>query len=154
MLWRELPCQINTQIAFFSSLIITFSSFVGYSKYIKKQTINMCDNNVDIYDKIDDKYDLYSKINDKESLNKKPEEILNQEKKKLKFQNSIKNTIKTFRANNSIYRLFGYASLLVGFFYLNNNQLLSLIPYLVGFAIAPISVLLFKIKQQILNNIM
>ena len=139
---------LNTQMAFFSSLIITLGSYFGYKKNIEKRIANTdikYDNKPDICDKIDDKYDLYSEINNTSDLsNDEIKDILTQEKLKLKSKSNIKNTMKSLGANSSIYRLFGYGGLIVGFFYLNNNQLLAPIPYLVGFLIVPISVLVSR----------
>jgi hypothetical protein len=139
---------LNTQIAFFSSLLITIGSYLGYKRNIEKRVNN---SNVedyidtpDTYDKIDDKFDLYSEINEQKELSKEDiQEIIQDEKQKLKSQSSIKNTIKSFGGASSIYRLFGYGSLIVGFFYLNNNGLLEPISYLIGFLIVPITTISF-----------
>ena len=141
MLWL-----LNTQVAFFSSLLIVIGSYFGYKRNIEKRIDNSDLSNLkdtpDTYDKLDDKFDLYSEINEEEDLSKeKIKEIIVDEKQKLKNQSNIKNTIKSFGGASSIYRLFGYVTLVIGFFYLNNNQLLEPVSYLIGFIIVPVATL-------------
>ena len=53
---------LNTQIAFFSSLMVTVGSYLGYKKNIQSRAQDQVndDDNYDEVDKMDDKYDLYS----------------------------------------------------------------------------------------------
>ncbi len=138
---------LNTQVAFFSSLLITIGSYLGYKRNIEKRVENLdtklMNDTPDSIDKIDDPFDLYSEceIDEKELSKEEVQEIFVDEKKKLKNQNTFKNTFKSISGASSIFRLLGYGLLVVGFFYLNNNQLLEPISYLIGFIIVPISVL-------------
>lgn len=145
LLQGEITWLLNTQVAFASSLLITIGSYLGYKRNIEKRVENIDPatliDSPDTIDKIDDQFDLYSecKINEKE--------IFLDEKKKLKNQSNIKNTMKSFGGASSLYRLVGYGSLVAGFFYLNNNQLLEPISYLLGFIIVPVSTLATNILK-------
>jgi len=141
----------NTQIAFASSLLITIGSYLGYKRNIEKRIENIDTKALvdtpDTIDKIDDKFDLYSEddINNEELSKEQVQEIYQEEKQKLKQQSNVKNTFRSLGATSSLYRLFGYGSLILGFFYLNNNQLLEPISYLIGFIIVPVAVLATKL---------
>jgi ABC-type transport system involved in cytochrome bd biosynthesis fused ATPase/permease subunit len=136
---------LNIQIAFISSLIITIGSFYGYKKNIQNR-VNLTDNQflnntADTIDKIDDPYDLYSDDIKQTQENKISKTINN-------IKQTTKNTIKSFGAFGSLYRVVGYVVLIIGFFYLNNNQLLNPIAYLIGLIITPIIVLLFAFLNR------
>jgi hypothetical protein len=142
---------LNIQVAFISSLLIVLGSYLGYKKNIERRVedypVDFDNNNPDEIDKVEDPYDLYSKINiNEEELSKEEaKEIFKEEKEKLKNQSNVKNTIKSFGAASSIYRIGGYVLLVIGFFYLNNNKLLEPIIYLIGFTIVPLSTLMTKL---------
>ena len=148
---------LNTQVAFASSLLITIGSYVGYKRNIEKRVQNTVPEDFkdapDAYDKIDDKFDLYSddEIIDKELTDDEVKDIFKDEKKKLKNQNTFMNTFKSIGGASSAYRIVGYVSLVIGFFYLNNNGLLEPVSYLIGFIIVPIATLAskFAIKEEI-----
>ena len=132
---------INTQVAFFTSLLVTYVTFLSYKNIVLKNVENQThtDNkDRDIIDKQDDPYDLYSsEIN---------EQIL--EANKPIKQNHFKNLKKSFLSFVSFYRIGGYITLIVGFFYLVNNNLFDVWSYLFGFLVVPISVLLLSIKKS------
>jgi len=54
----------------------------------------------------------------------------------------------------SLYRIFGYVGLIIGFFYLRNNDFLHIYSYILGFLIVPISALFITIflKKEYNNN--
>jgi len=134
-LFGEQIWLLNTQIAFFSSLLILLGSFVSYKKSITKRVKGFESSefaNRDEIDKIEDRFDLYS--NDEELSD---EEVLKDEKKKLSFFKSLKN-LKYSGSFVSFYRLTGYIFLIVGFFFLLNNDFLHIFSYLFGFLIVPI----------------
>ena len=123
---------INTQISFFSSMMIITGSFLAYKKSIETQvkTYESLDDK-DELDKIDDKFELFSddKIieNDKE---KTDTELILEEQAKAKKGN-WKN-IKYSRASASIYRIIGYTFLVISFLYLVKNNLFVIFPYIIG----------------------
>jgi hypothetical protein len=137
---------INIQIAFISSLFISTATFLSYQKNVniavKSKTLK---NNIDFdcIDKINDPYDLYiDGINDELVINPTKEQIQKAMKPiKQNHINNLKNTLLTY---TSFYRIGAYIILIIGFFYLNNNKLLEIIPYLLGFLIVPIGSLLSK----------
>ncbi len=150
LIYGDFIWLLNTQVAFVSSLIITIGSYLGYKNNIKKRVKNIDHQDLvdtpDTIEKIDDPFDLYSdiKIDEKELTKEEVQEIFQDEKKKLKNQNNIKNTIKSFGATSSIYRIIGYIALVTGFFYLKNNDLLDPVSYLIGFIIVPVATLTSK----------
>ncbi len=131
---------INLQVAFLSSFFIVIGSFIGYRKNIIKQSENYIikdQHERDTVDQIDDKFDLYSEINENELSEEEIKQIIQDEKKKHNIKDSIQNTMKSFGAATSIYRVVGYLLLVFGFFGLKNNHILDPIVYLIGFLIVP-----------------
>ncbi|MCI0501783.1 MAG: hypothetical protein L0Y61_08590 [Epsilonproteobacteria bacterium] len=140
---------INLQVAFFSSFFIVLGSFLGYRKNIIKQSdeyIIKSENERDVIDAIDDKFDLYSEINENELSDEDVKDIIKEERKKQNIKDSLTNTMKSLSSATSIYRIAGYVLLVIGFFFLNNNQLLIPIAYLLGFLIVPIMALVVNLK--------
>lgn len=133
---------INTQIAFFTSLLVTYATFLSYKNNVLKGVENQIQvDDTDIIDKIDDPYDLYSSdINEQVIENPTKEQIL--EANKPIKQNHFSNLKKSFLSFTSFYRIGGYIFLIIGFFYLVNNNLFDVWAYLFGFLIVPISVLI------------
>ncbi|WP_254240843.1 hypothetical protein [Aliarcobacter skirrowii] len=153
ILFQNIIWLLNLQVAFFSSLFVTIASFLSYRKNIKNRLSNIDDTNRfsaddrDKIDEIDDPYDLYSEyeeISESELTSDKIKEIIEEEKRKVK-QNSIKNTVFSAGGFVSIYRVFGYAFLIFGFFALNNNNLFIPLAFIIGLGIVPIGVLFTKI---------
>ncbi|XPV70574.1 MAG: hypothetical protein ACNI25_08305 [Halarcobacter sp.] len=143
---------LNTQIAFLGSLFVTITSFLSYRKNIQNRLSNFDSSKVnssedrDKVDEIDDPYDLYTEyeeIPEEQLTPEKIKEIINEEKSKVK-KDSFKNTIFSATGFVSIYRILGYGFLILGFFALNNNKLFLPIPFLVGLAVVPISVIVSK----------
>lgn len=156
ILFQNTIWLLNLQVAFFSSLFVTIASFLSYRKNIKNRLSNIDDTNRfsaddrDKIDEIDDPYDLYSEyeeIPESELTSDKIKEIIEEEKRKVK-QNSIKNTVFSAGGFVSIYRVFGYAFLIFGFFALNNNNLFIPLAFIIGLGIVPIGVLLTKLFKK------
>ena len=140
---------LNLQVAFFSSFFIVLGSFIGYRKNILKQSEDFIirdENEKDVIDAIDDKFDLYGEINENELSDEDVQEIIKEERKKQNIKDSLTNTMKSLSSATSIYRIMGYVLLVIGFFFLNNNQLLIPIAYLLGFLIVPIMALIVNLK--------
>ena len=152
----EFNWLLNTQVAFISSLLVTYASYLGYKKNILKRVDSHVNNyaNYDELDKMDDQYDLYSpdveQIEVKEEMTKEEiKEEIKKNKQALK-KNNTKNFIDAFGAMTSLYRIGGYVFLVIGFFFLNNNGYLEVVPYILGFLIVPLSALVlnFILKNQ------
>lgn len=146
----------NTQIAFISSLFISIATFLSYKRNVEKRLQNaIADvdaiNDRDVIDEIDDPYDLYSEDNineEKELSAQEIKTIIQEEKLKVK-RNSFKNTIFSAPGFVSVSRISGYATLIIGFFYLNNHSLFEPISYLLGLSIVPIAMLFTKVITTI-----
>ncbi len=129
---------INFEIAFLSSLSIILGSMYSYSNLINKRVHSgETPLSEDLIESIDDPYDLYSQeIVYDEDMELK--DIIKEEKKRIKG-----NTVKNFKVGSgalvSWYRIVPYIFLIIGFIGLNNNQLLSLLPYLSGLGVGIIS---------------
>jgi hypothetical protein len=142
---------VNLQVAFWSAFFIILGSGFAYLRNINKR-VALYDKNYeqrDEIDIIDDKFDLYSEMNEKEDLSKEEiHQIIQEEKSKIKRKDSIKNTFNSIGAVGSIYRIVGYLLLVVGFFYLKNNQILEPLVYLLGFLIVPLMALIVQYNQK------
>ncbi|QDF28644.1 hypothetical protein [Halarcobacter anaerophilus] len=146
---------LNTQVAFLGSLFVTLASFFSYKRNVQNRLSNLdlskqLKDERDKIDEIDDPFDLYSEneeIPEEELTAQKIKEIIKEEKTKVK-RDSFKNAVFSAGGFVSIYRILGYATLVLGFFALNNNKILLPIPFLIGLAIVPISVLISKITLK------
>ncbi len=146
---------LNTQVAFISAMIITIGSFLGYRSNINsriknidtKEQSSMLDER-DSIDKIDDPFDLYGEINPQEEFTKEEiKNIIQEEKQKVK-QNSFKNTIFSATGFLSLYRILGYAVLIMGFIALNNNNLLNVFAYFGGLLTVSVATLIINAKTK------
>lgn len=147
---------LNTQVAFFSSILITIATFLSYKTNIENRLSNIDLTKInegvdrDKIDEIDDPYDLYTQykeIPEDELTSEKIKEILNNEKSKVK-RNSFKNTLFSASGFLSIYRVLGYGILIFGFFALNNNKIFLPIAFLIGLGIVPLGVLFSKLIEK------
>ena len=123
---------INSQIAFFSSLLVTFASFDSYKKMIEARIENgEIPIDRDELDMIDDKYELFEEKKDFK-------EVFKEEKKRAKnIKQSISNLKKSSSAIFSFKRVGSYVLLFVGFIFLVKNSLFEMTPYLIGLLIVP-----------------
>ena len=137
---------INIEISFISSLIISMATYISFKKNIQNSVDVEVKNqaeDLDYIDKIDDPYDLYSPEVKQEIIENPTKEQIQEAMKPIK-QNHFANFKNGLLSYSSFYRIGAYAFLIIGFFYLNNNKLLDVIPYLLGFLIVPIGSLLSK----------
>lgn len=154
LLSGQMNWLLNTQIAFFSSLMVTVGSFMGYKKNIEQRVQNESsyDDGYDELDQMDDQFDLYSpdvpqdEVKEQMSAKEIKEEI-NKSKKAIK-KNNFKNFKGGIGGMASLYRVAGYAGLVIGFFYLNNNGYLNVVPYILGFLIVPVSALVLQLTLR------
>lgn len=141
---------LNTQIAFCSSLMVTIGSYLGYKRNVQNRAEDHVndDDTYDEVDKMDDKYDLYSpEVPENEIIENPTKEQIKEAMKPIK-QNHFANFKSGVSGMASLYRIFGYVGLVVGFFYLNNNGYLHIYSYILGFLIVPISALVISIFVQ------
>ncbi len=138
---------INTQIAFFSSLLITIGSYFSLKKSINTRVATYEaneGNDRDEIDKIEDRFDLYD---DEKEETKSDEEVLKEEKAKLR-KDMFKN-LKYSGSFFSIYRIIGYVVLVLGFLFLTKNHYFEVYPYIFGLLVVPITSMfsIFFIKK-------
>ena len=140
---------INSQIAFLSSIVITSATFFSYKNNVLKGVEGqVIPEDIDLLDKMDDPYDLYSNPINEEIIENPTKEQILEANKPIK-QNNFKNLKDSFFSFSSFYRIGAYLFLIVGFFYLVNNKIFIVYPYLIGFLVVPITVLIasfFKTK--------
>ena len=141
---------LNTQVAFFSSLMVTLGSYLGYKKNIENRAESQSsyDDGYDELDQMDDQFDLYSPDVPQDEI----KEEIKKSKKAIK-KNNLKNFAGGMGGMASLYRIAGYIGLVIGFFYLNNNGYLHVFSYIAGFIIVPVSalVLQFMLKKEETN---
>ena len=155
LIFQDKLWLLSSQVAFFSSLFITITSFLSYKRNIENRLSNLDltqtqNETRDKIDEIDDPYDLYTEyeeIPESELTSQKIKEIINNEKSKVK-RDSLKNTFFSASGFLSIYRVFGYGILIFGFFALNNNKILLPIAFIIGLGIVPIGVLFSKLIEK------
>ena len=128
---------INFQIAFLASVLILLGSTYSYKRLVDSRVASEDrPDDTDLVDKLDDPFDLYSEEISSEPMAAEEldlKTVVQEEKKRLKEnKQTIKNTAKSAPALVSIFRVVPYLFLVLGFIGLNNNGLLSLVPFLVG----------------------
>ncbi len=131
---------LNFQIAFLASVLIMLGSTYSYKRLVDRRVASEDrPDDTDLIDKIDDPFDLYSEeitavAMEDEDLDLRA--VVKEEKKRLKEnKQTLKNTAKSTPALVSIFRVLPYLFLVLGFIGLNNNGLLSLVPFLVGLGV-------------------
>ncbi len=140
---------INSQLAFLSSLFITFASFLSYKKNIlnkiEKGDIPLTDDR-DELDKIDDKFELFEE--EREVKEEDFAKIIKEEKRK---QKGLKNAIFSLKTSLPSFlsplRFLGYLLLVASFFYLNRHQNLNIFAFLSGLFVVPLGTLIYSFKK-------
>ena len=121
------------ETAMMSGALITMGSLYAYRNMILARSGEVdIEDSKDVIDMMDDPYDLYEeeRANEVEDI----KAMIKEEKARQK-QHIVENTVKNGSAWVSVYRLIPYAFLVLGFLGLQNNQMLQLLPYLVGLAV-------------------
>ncbi len=131
---------LNFQIAFLASVLIMLGSTYSYKRLVDRRVASEDrPDDTDLIDKIDDPFDLYSEeitavAMEDEDLDLKA--VVKEEKRRLKEnKQTFKNTAKSTPALVSLFRVVPYLFLVLGFIGLNNNALLSLVPFLIGLGV-------------------
>ncbi|MBU1667691.1 hypothetical protein KKC13_04675 [bacterium] len=142
---------INTQIGFITSTLVMFGSILSYRSMVQGR-LNagaIPDDNRDTIDKLEDPYDLYSEEQQRDDEDKTLKELVKEERKNLKKnRRSVWQTTKDSKASLSFYRLGAYALLIMGFFYLNSNQLLDIPSYLFSLIIPPVILVIMLMRNK------
>jgi len=135
---------INSQIAFVSSSLVLFASFVSYKKMVE-QRVALGDDWVsgDVIESMDEKYDF------DDDKDKNPEELLKKVKAEMKQdKRGVLEILKDSKTSLSLYRLLAYGVLILGFLYLNNNHLLHISSYLSSLAIPIIVFVIILLRKK------
>jgi hypothetical protein len=133
---------LNSQIAFVSSSLVMLGSMMAYKRMIDtrvEHNIITIDDSKDIIDTLEDPYDLYDDTEIKDDKEADLVETVKEERAKLKAdKRPLREILKDSKASLSAYRLLAYTSLILGFLYLNRQELLHIPSYLLGLGIPPL----------------
>ena len=116
-------------VGFFSSAMILSATALSFSNMVKKkipnEDLDLLEGR-DAIDKIEDPHDLYSQSDTQELTLKEQKKL--QKSQKISFLESLKSS----GASLSLYRVFAYALMVIGFFYLRDNHLFNPFSYITG----------------------
>ncbi len=142
----------NTQIGFISATLIMIASVISYRRMVNTRVehgIVTMDDSKDVIDKLEDPYDLYSEDVTENEEEQDLVEVVKEERKKLKqSRRSLGQTLKDTKAALSIYRLAAYAVLILGFMYLNRQELLHIPSYLLALSLPPMIIVIMLVTQK------
>ena len=144
LIFFDMYILLNTQIAYISSLLIMWASLSSYKKMVKLGVDSgaiLAHSDRDTLDKLDDPYDLYDQDDDATDDTEKEKDSLDTEVTK-KRGRSFSDTIKDSKPSFSFYRIGSYLFLVLGFLYLNRQNLLHIPSYLLSLAV-PILIIVF-----------
>ena len=114
---------------------------------VKEKIITM-DDSRDTIDKLEDPYDLYSEEEEVDE-SKDLSEVVKEEKKKLKKnKRGLYQTLRDTKAALSVYRLGSYALLIIGFLYLNRQELLVIPAYIIALGIPSVILVWIFIREK------
>ena len=155
VIFFDIKVLYSTQIGYITATLVMVASIISYRRMVNarvKHNIVTMDDSKDTIDKLEDPYDLYSEdveVDEDKSL----VETVKDEKKKLKEnRRTVYQTIKDTKAALSIYRLGAYALLIIGFLYLNRQQLLDIPAYIVSLGIPSVILVWILIREKEQEN--
>jgi len=141
---------VNSQIGFISSSLVMAASIISYQNMVNSRVdagIVVAEDNRDTIEKIEDPYDLYSE--DEPRDEKSMQDVVKEERERVKKnRRSVWQVTKDSRAALSFYRLGAYALLIMGFFYLDNNEIMNIPAYLTALALPPVIVVITLMSQN------
>ena len=154
IIFFDIKVLYSTQIGYISATMVMIASIISYRRMVharvKEQIITM-DDSRDTIDKLEDPYDLYSEdvVDEEQEFS----ETVKEEKKKLKQKRrSLYETLRDTKAALSVYRLSSYALLIIGFMYLNRQQLLHIPAYIIALGIPSVILVWVLIKEKEQEN--
>ncbi|HHH20213.1 MAG TPA: hypothetical protein ENK86_06870 [Campylobacterales bacterium] len=143
---------INSQIAFWTSSLVMLASIISYRNMVQNRLekgMVPAEDNRDTIDKIEDPYDVFGEEAKPTDEDKPMKEIVQEEKARLKRnKRSIWQVTRDSKAALSIYRMGAYGLLIMGFFYLNNENNLHIPSYLSALAIPPIVMISTLLRKK------
>lgn len=131
---------LNTQIAYFCSVIVVVGSYIGYMKMINSRVAKLNQDykykeDRDLIDKLEDPYDLYDDERESEDVKKD---------KFKSIKDGYKNTKNSITGFLSPYRLFGYALLFGAVIFLIQTSLFLPFAFLSGVSVALVCIFVFS----------
>jgi len=149
-LFVDKSALISFIVAFASSSIVVLASFKTYQNMVNKRlALNEGAYEIDDRDTIDKLEDPYNLYDEQEELAVDLKEAIKQEKELAKKnRRSIKEATKDSITAFSFNRIAAYALLVLGFFYLLNNDNLNLLFYLPTLAIPNIIAVIYLINSR------
>ncbi len=123
---------INVQVAFLSSFFVIVGASFAYKRMVcSKLSSEHYEEERDLLDEIEDPHELYEEnsINETQAKELTLKEIVKEEKAKIKTF-SFKSMKHGAKGSLSLFRIFPYIFLILGFIALKNNALLDLSFYL------------------------
>ena len=134
LLFNQAHFLLNAQLAFLASMLIIYTSFLGYKAYVSKNIENANSaHQRDALDKIEDPFELYDEEEDiEETLDIK-------ELKKSQKKEGFKKMVKALPGHISKGRVLAYLFLVFSFIALVNNDKLNIAGFLMGITIGLIT---------------
>ena len=132
-------------IGYFTSSLIMMASMKSYQTFVER-SVSMGlipDDERDTIDKVEDPYMLFDDEEIDESKDKDLVEVVKEERAKLKGNGrSFLDVLKDSKTSLSPYRLLAYVSMIMGFIYLQKNEILDIKTYLISISIPMIVVII------------
>ncbi|NOX14473.1 MAG: hypothetical protein GXP61_00255 [Epsilonproteobacteria bacterium] len=132
---------LNTQIAFISSMLITFASFYAYKKSIKKRVESYGGEEFrDVSDELEDPYNLFEDEDDEKTNNRSRNSGV--------FKYTIKGFASGIGGAINPLRLLSYGFLIVSFLILTRSGLFNAFAFFAGLSVVPITSIFSLILKQ------
>jgi Ca2+/Na+ antiporter len=122
-------------MGYVSAAFVLLASMRSYKKVVEKGIENETHfDDRDVIDKVEDPYMLFDEDEPKEEKREEDLlEVVKEERARLKGKGrSFVEVLKDSKASLAPYRLLSYALMIVGFVFLQRNELLTIIPYLMA----------------------
>ncbi len=126
---------INSQIAYFSSLVVVMASMYSYAQMVKTGVKNgaVTTSTNELLDKIEDPHGVFDE-DDKAQVQDDAQDQDDKEQEKISTIEAMKKN----KAYVSFYRIGAYAILVLGFLYLQNLKIFHMPSYMFGLILPPI----------------
>ena len=151
LIFFDIKVLYSTQIGYITATMVMVASIISYRRMVNarvKEKIITMDDSRDTIDKLEDPYDLYSEEEEVDE-SKDLSEVVKEEKKKLKKnKRGLYQTLRDTKAALSVYRLSSYALLILGFMYLNRQELLHIPAYIIALGIPSVILVWIFIREK------
>ena len=151
LIFFDIKVLYSTQIGYITATMVMIASIISYRRMVNarvKEKIITMDDSRDTIDKLEDPYDLYSEEEEVDE-SKDLSEVVKEEKKKLKKnKRGLYQTLRDTKAALSVYRLGSYALLIIGFLYLNRQELLVIPAYIIALGIPSVILVWVFIREK------